>query len=101
MQTIHSTFSEFKDKFFPQVELEAHIWNFNFECEDAIYFLKHYSHCFILFFHERRIGYIADGEYMFNTGSGVSKSLRTDPDKFKGDANPGNKQLPIIVAAQP
>lgn len=78
IQRVHSTFLEFKNRFFPQVELEAQIWNLNFEGKDGIYFLKHYSHCFvILYFHRRKLGYIADGENMFTSESAVSKSLRT------------------------
>lgn len=68
-------FSRFKSYYFSDVDIIFDKWT-SFGEQDGLYFLKFQSHCFvILYYGQRRVGYIADGGNLFKTDESVARNI--------------------------
>lgn len=76
METLLQNFDKLKKTLQIRVELEAKEWT-KFEDKDGLYFLNFQFHCYtLLYIHEEKKAYIADGGNMFRTDDRIATGIK-------------------------
>lgn len=76
IEDVYSIFLTYKNEYFPRVNLSSKIFD-QLSNQDAIYFMEHDGHCFVLLYlADRRVGYIADGGNFFLNSFEKAKEIR-------------------------
>jgi len=77
MEQIISTFSTFKENYFPSVDLQGQEWS-EFEPRDGVYFLNFDRHCYVvLYIHKAQLGFISDGACLFRDEIETADEIRS------------------------